>query len=314
MKKSILFVAGLVLAVFIASGFALVHAADEPASSSAVVSPIVEPTPTVTQVNSAMQELATAVGHPITTKKEAHEICDMDEYLTICAEIGKKHKLYSSERVKDVDSILENIKGTIIAQLKECKTQECLVKVADLLSKKLVVKNPKLAEKVNLSAKKIEEHKAVIQAAKDNGVTPEQCKSMMVASSSLDRLQGCAKFVKDARTQAQIPEAKRAENAQSLKMVEFRTALKDGTITCGDNTVEGCTKYCFTRPDQKLTDASSPTPVPSICKDIAAKYFGPDAVHKLENLQRPPPKPVEHPKTSDSPGFIFRLLDKFFLP
>lgn len=220
-------------------------------------------TPVPDRVAGALKDLSLAVGHTITTTKEARAICNQDQYLTICAEIGKKHKLYSAERAKEVDVVLEQLKGKIMEQLKACTTSECLLNVANALSKKLT-SHPATAEKLNLTTKKIEEHKATVE------------------------------------------KAKKAETDIAQKQADFKAALASGAITCGDNTVEGCTKFCM------KTSVISP-----LCRDIAQKYFGPGVLQRLEQAHqqrsRPKPQPQVVPQiqkpASNSPGLIFSLFD-----
>ena len=226
--------------------------------ASAEESAVASPTPGQDQIIGALKDLSLAVGHTVTTTKEAHDLCNQEQYLMICAEIGKKHKLYTAERVKQVDIVLEQLKGKIIEQLKGCKTRECLVEVANALSKRLTASNPTTAEKLNLTTKKIEEHKTALEKAKQTD----------------------------------------AESAQ--RMTDFRAALASGSITCGDNTVGGCTKFCL----------KSPTILP-VCREIAQKYFGPGALERLEKthqVPRPLPQPIQKP-ASNSPGLIFHLFD-----
>ena len=269
--------------------------------------------PSTDQIAGALRDLSQAVGREITTTTEAREVCNQGQYLTVCAEIGKKHKLYNAERAKEVDIVLEQLKGKIMEQLKACTTMECLVGVANSLSQKLVARDPKIAAKLNLTARKVEEHKEVLLAAKENGVSFEQCRELNTASASLDRLASCSHFIKDARVQRFVPEEKRAENENAQKMADFRAALASGTITCGDNTVGGCTKFCMmSRKANKETDDDG---IPAVCREIAQKYFGPSSIQKLEQMHqiKRPAKPIEQkPASSSAPGFIYRLFDSFF--
>ena len=263
-----------------------VHAQDATVTPTPAVTasptPSVAPTPVPTpDVDNALKDLSTAVGRPVTTKEEARKICNEDKYITICAEIGKKRALYTAERAKEVELILEQLKGKVIDQLKACATKECVLAVATTLSQRLNAKDPKLAIKVNLTPKKVEEKKVIVQAVKD----------------------------------------KEAEAAK--KRAEFKAALESGTIVCGDKTVEGCTRFCLTPSTATIENvtasASATTTVPSVCREIAKKYFTPDVLKRLEQAHRPRPvpKPLERPAvpprptgtTTNSPGLIGRFLD-----
>src|SRR3989338_4761316 len=87
-------------------------------------------TPAPEVIEAALQDLSASTGQEITTKEQAAVLCDSEKYFSTCADIGKKHDLYQSEELKQVDAFVSEIKGNIASQLQSCQTTECLINVA----------------------------------------------------------------------------------------------------------------------------------------------------------------------------------------
>src|SRR3990167_6494124 len=122
--------------------------------------------------------------------------------------------------------------------LQKCTTEECLIKVANDLSKKLLLKNSELASQLDLTSKKIEEKKIIVDVAKEAGVNFSDCQTMDPDTASLDLLRSCAKLAKDSRIQKYIPEEKLTASAIHVdKTIELRAALSKKEISCGDGTL-----------------------------------------------------------------------------
>ena len=233
------------------------------------------------QIQAAIEDLGSAIGQDISSEDQAKELCNQEQYLDVCADIGKKHSLYTTEEIKHVDDFLSEVKGKILNDIKTCLDEECLVKVANELAQKLKAKNPTLATDFNLTAKVIGEKNSVIQAAKEVGLNFRDCESMDPDTASVDLLRKCAKLAKDSRVQKYIPEDKRALASQfeDSSTIKLREALAAGRYQCGDNTLEGCGNFC-------LNPSAGATDIPQVCKQIAAEVFGPDGVKELEGAHR----------------------------
>src|SRR3989338_9872918 len=89
----------LVAGVFLASAFlslSLAQAAEE------------------AQIQAAIEDLSSTIGQDITSQDQAIELCNQEQYLDVCADIGKKHDLYTSEETVQVDAFLNEVKGKIL--------------------------------------------------------------------------------------------------------------------------------------------------------------------------------------------------------
>ena len=227
------------------------------------------------QIQAAINDLSSATGQDITSKDQALELCNQEQYIDVCADIGKKHDLYTAEEIKHVDDFLSEIKGKILNDIKTCLDEECLVKVANELAQKLKTKNPKLATDFNLTAKIIEEKNSVVQAAKEVGLNFRDCEAMDPDTASIDLLRKCAKLAKDSRVQKYIPEEKRvlAEQFEDSATIKLREALSAGKYQCGDGTLEGCGNFCL-NPTQGMG-------IPPVCAQIASEIFGQDGAQDL---------------------------------
>src|SRR3989344_2239604 len=128
-----------------------------------------------TNFDSAIQDLNSATGQNFTTKEQAGDLCNQEQYWEICADIGKRHNLYTLEEINHVDDFLSEVKGKILDDIKNCSSEECLVRVASELALKIKTKNPTLATDLSLTTKIVAEKQAVIQAAKEVGVNFKDC-------------------------------------------------------------------------------------------------------------------------------------------
>src|SRR3989344_2780632 len=223
-------------------------------------------------IDDALKDLGQATGESITTQEQAGEVCDSEKYFTVCAEIGKKYSLYSQAEVKQVDSLVSEIKGQIESELKRCQTTECLIEVAQKLSQKVSAKNPKLAEQAELTSKFVQKKQAIIEAAKELGVNYQQCRELDPDTASVELLRGCAKLAKDSRVKDNIPKEAVAQAEMGEKALELRQALKSGEVQCGNGTLESCGNFCLNPSAEAQAQGGSA--IPSICRDIAKKFFG----------------------------------------
>ncbi|MDP3799816.1 MAG: hypothetical protein Q8Q90_00125, partial [bacterium] len=82
------------------------------------------------QIQAAIKELGSVTGQAVTSEDQAKDLCNREQYLDVCADIGKKHNLYTPEEVKSVDDFLGEVKGKILNDIKNCNSEECLIKVA----------------------------------------------------------------------------------------------------------------------------------------------------------------------------------------
>ena len=228
------------------------------------------------QIQAAIEDLGSAIGQDISSQDQALELCNQEQYLDVCADIGKKHELYTSEEISQVNDFLSEIKGKILNDIKTCVDEECLIRAANELAQKLKTKNPTLATDFNLTAKIIEEKNSVVQAAKDVGVNFRDCEAMNPDTAPIDLLRKCARLAKDSRVQNYIPEEKRALAAQfeDSAMLKLREDLSAGKYQCGDGTLESCGNFCL--------NSSGTGGVPAVCGQIASEIFGAEGVKQLE--------------------------------
>ncbi len=235
-------------------------------------------------ITGALQDLSTAIGQEVVSQDQAVAICDSEKYFEVCADVGKKYGLYSSEESKQVDTFIAEIRGAVAEKLKNCQTTECLIGVANELAKKVSVKDPKLAESFELTSKFVERKQAVIQAAKEQGVDYDACRNMDPDTAEISLLRACAKLAKDSRVKEIIPAGVRAQAEQygdyADKSVELRSSLQSGEFKCGDGSLEGCGDFCLNPGEAARAQGSSV--IPPVCRQIAQKFFGADGVKQLE--------------------------------
>lgn len=228
--------------------------------------------------SAAIKEIGDKIGVNITSENQAREICSQERYLTLCAEIGKKHSLYNDDKVKDVDAVLEQLKGQVVEDLKNCATTECFVNVADKISKQIAVQKPELAAKIELTQEKIQAKKEIVNTARELGVNIDECQAMDPDSASIELLRSCAKLAKDSRVQKFIPKQAVEASKQTDSTIKLKEALAGGKYQCGDNTLQGCQRFCL-NPDNASAEA------PEVCGQIAREIFGEEGVKELKNAR-----------------------------
>ena len=119
-------------------------------------------------LNAAFADLSVVYGSPVVRADQAKAICNEEQYFIECAEIGQKYDLFSKERAAQVTVLLEEFKGKVIAELKQCGSTECLVGVATSLARKLASDHPILAHAVELTPQKVQEKKDVAENGYDD--------------------------------------------------------------------------------------------------------------------------------------------------
>src|SRR3989338_4352830 len=178
------------------------------------------------QIQGAIQELSSLTGQNITSEDQAKDLCNREQYLDVCADIGKKHNLYTQDEVKQVNAFLDEVKGKILDDIKSCPDEGCLIRVANELSQKMQAKNSALATDLSLTSKLIDEKKGVVDAASEAGVNFKDGESMDPDTAPIELLRKCAKLAKDSRVQKYIPQERRALTDQlSNTTLVLREAL-----------------------------------------------------------------------------------------
>src|SRR3989338_6221600 len=234
------------------------------------------------QIQAAIEDLGSAVGQDISSQDQAKDICNQEKYIDVCDDIGKKHELYTPEEVKHVDDFLNEVKGKILDDIKNCDSEECLVNVATELANKIKTKNPTLAADLNLTTAIVAEKQAVVQAAKEVGVNFGDCEAMNPDTATVDLLRKCARLAKDTRVQKYIPEERRASAGQfGDTTIKLREALTAGKYQCGDGTLEGCGNFCLQSSAQ-----TQEAGIPEVCRKIATEVFGGEGVKELERAHQ----------------------------
>ena len=255
------------------------------------------------QVKSALSDLSAVTGESLNTLADGEKICNQEKYFSECAEVGKKYKLYSENETKQVDAVLSELKGKVIDDLKNCADETCIANVASRVAKSIAVSNPAVAKALDLTSAKVEEKKVIINAAKEIGVTIKECQEMDPDNASIELLRSCARLAKDARVQKYIPAAVKETIKISDKSIDLREALAQGKYQCGDNTLDGCGDFCLNPSEETRAQG-----IPSVCKDIAANFFGKEGVKQLENSYQQV-RQVQDFYKKRSENFIFTTLD-----
>src|SRR3989344_4652952 len=120
---------------------------------------------TQVQMDAALSDLSQVYGSPVVRLDQAKAICNDEQYLTDCAEIGQRHSLFPEERAEQVDTLIAELKGSITERLAQCQNVDCLVDVATSLARQLNAEDPALARLVDLTPKKVEEKRAIVTTA-----------------------------------------------------------------------------------------------------------------------------------------------------
>lgn len=232
------------------------------------------------KIKAALSDLSEIYGDEITTASKAKDICNLEKFMTDCAEIGKKYELYDSDERKQVDIVLSEIKGKMIDDLKNCADKTCLLSVANQLAEKLNKSAPETAKVLDLTPKKVEEKKIIVETARNAGVDIENCRTMDPDTASVELLRACAKIAKNEIVQKYLPEeAKRAAELNDSAL-NLKESLNKKEFECGDGTMDGCGNFCLNPTAETRTQGTSG--IPPVCMTIAKKFFGPDGIKELE--------------------------------
>src|SRR3989338_1527914 len=125
------------------------------------------------QTEAALKDLSAVYGSPVVRVDQAKAVCNQEQYFLNCAEIGKKHNLFDDKREKQVDTILTELKGKVVDDIKQCGSVDCLVGVATSIAKRLNAASPSVASSVDLTPQKVNEKSAIVDAAKTAGFDVE---------------------------------------------------------------------------------------------------------------------------------------------
>ena len=234
-----------------------------------------------TSVQAALQDISTLAGQEVTRVEQARAFCNLEEHMTECAEIGKKHDLFTPEEEKQVDTVLIELKGKIVDDLKKCQDEACLVGVANQLARSLANKSPTVARQLDLTSAKIQEKKVILDTAKEVGVDINACHEMDPDTAPIELLRSCAKLAKHAKIQRYIPEEARRRAEISDTSLDLKEALQKGQYQCGDNTLDGCGNFCLNPTAEARAQGGDA--IPQVCRQIAEKFFGKEGVGELES-------------------------------
>lgn len=235
---------------------------------------------TEARMNSALKDLSAMYGAPVVRLDQAKAICNEEKYVVGCAEIGKKHNLFSYERTKQVNTLLTEFKGDVIEKMKKCEDATCLVDVATSIASRLNSGNPSVARAVELTPQKVKEKKTLVDTAKSLGVDIGECRTMDPDTASIELLRGCARLAKHEKVQKYIPQETKNRANEADATIALKESLASGQVSCGDNTLEGCGNFCLA-PSPEARANGSPA-IPEVCRQIASKFFGDNGVKELE--------------------------------
>ncbi|MEK7060365.1 MAG: hypothetical protein AAB936_00030, partial [Patescibacteria group bacterium] len=235
---------------------------------------------TEAQMNAALKDLSAVYGAPVVRADQAKAICNDEKYVVECAEIGKKHDLFSDDRVKQVDTLLTEFKGEAVEKMKQCEDTACLVDVATSIAKRLSSGNSKIAQAVDLTPQKVKEKKTIIETAKSLGVDIEACRTMDPDTATVELLRSCARLAKHENVQKYIPQETKNRAAGADASIALKESLASGQVSCGDNTLEGCGNFCLAPSEEARSKGVSA--IPEVCRQIATRFFGSDGIKELE--------------------------------
>ena len=233
------------------------------------------------QMNSALKDLSAVYGTPVVRIDQAKAICNDEQYVVNCAEIGKKYDLFSDDRAKQVDTLLTEFKGEVVEKMKQCDSAACLVDVAASIASRLNSGNPSVARAVDLTPQKVNEKRTIVDTAKSLGVDIEACRTVDPDMASVELLRSCARLAKHENVQKYVPQATKDRALGADAAIALKESLASGQISCGDNTLEGCGNFCLAPSAEARANGSSA--IPEVCRQIATKFFGDGGVKELEN-------------------------------
>ncbi|MEK7135803.1 MAG: hypothetical protein AAB831_01430, partial [Patescibacteria group bacterium] len=232
------------------------------------------------QMNAAFKDLSVVYGAPVVRLDQAKAICNEEKYVTDCAQIGKKHDLFSDERTKQVDTLLTEFKGEAVEKLKQCSDAACLVEVATSIARRLNSGNPSVARAVELTPQKVGEKRTIVETAKSIGVDIEACRTMDPDTATVELLRSCARLAKHENVQKYIPQETKNRAEEADAAIALKEDLASGRVSCGDNTLEGCGNFCLA-PSAEAR-AKGVAAIPPVCRQIATKFFGSEGIKELE--------------------------------
>ena len=232
------------------------------------------------QMNAAFKDLSAVYGAPVVRLDQAKAICNEEKYVTDCAQIGKKHDLFSDERTKQVDTLLTEFKGEAVEKLKQCSDAACLVEVATSIARRLNSGNPSVARAVELTPQKVGEKRTIVETAKSIGVDIEACRTMDPDTATVELLRSCARLAKHENVQKYIPQETKNRAEEADAAIALKEDLASGRVSCGDNTLEGCGNFCLA-PSAEAR-AKGVAAIPPVCRQIATKFFGSEGIKELE--------------------------------
>ena len=174
------------------------------------------------QMNAAFKDLSAVYGAPVVRLDQAKAICNEEKYVTDCAQIGKKHDLFSDERTKQVDTLLTEFKGEAVEKLKQCSDAACLVEVATSIARRLNSGNPSVARAVELTPQKVGEKRTIVETAKSIGVDIEACRTMDPDTASVELLRSCARLAKHENVQKYIPQETKIVQKKQMRRLLSR--------------------------------------------------------------------------------------------
>lgn len=235
---------------------------------------------TEAQMNAAFKDLSALYGAPIVRLDQAKAICNEEQYIVDCANIGKKNDLFSDERTKQVDILLTEFKGEAAEKLKQCEDVACLVEVATSIARRLNSENPSVARTVELTPDKVGEKRTIVETAKSLGVDVEACRIMDPDTASIELLRSCARLAKHENIQKYIPQETKDRAGEVDASIALKESLVNGQVVCGDNTLEGCGNFCLAPSSE--AQAKGVAGIPAVCRQIANRFFGNEGVQELE--------------------------------
>src|SRR3989338_2639967 len=232
------------------------------------------------QISSALEDLSAVYGTSVVRVDQAKAICNEEQYIVDCAEIGKKYDLFSDDRAKQVDTLLTEFKGEVVEKMKQCDSAACLVDVAASIASRLNSGNPSVARAVDLTPQKVNEKRTIVDTAKSLGVDIEACRTMDPDTATIELLRGCARLAKHENVQKYVPQATKDRACEADAAIALKESLASGQISCGDNTLEGCGNFCLAPSTEAR--ASGVAGIPAVCRQIATQFFGDSGVGELE--------------------------------
>ncbi|MBI2087032.1 MAG: hypothetical protein HYT69_02570 [Candidatus Zambryskibacteria bacterium] len=230
-------------------------------------------------INAALRELSELYDSPVVRVDQARAICNQEQYIIECAEIGKKYDLFPEEQEREVDALLTQFKGSVIEEFKQCVSTECLINVAARIAQELSTANPTLARTIDLTPEKVTEKRTIVDVAKTIGVDIDECRAMDPDTASVELLRACAKLAKHETVQRYIPEEYRVHVEKTENTAALKEALENGDIACGDGTLQGCGTFCL-NPGTRTQGGGA---IPPVCRQIAERFFGNEGIRELDS-------------------------------